>query len=50
MSHGARIGKAVFGAPGAVTVPDAALGYRTGYRVQDPGGHVMQAAERGGAP
>lgn len=50
MSHGARIGRAVFGASGAVTVPDAALGYRTGYGIHDPGDHGMQAVERGGAP
>jgi catechol 2,3-dioxygenase-like lactoylglutathione lyase family enzyme len=32
--------------PGAVSLPDTALGFRRGVRVRDPDGHVVQLVER----
>lgn len=32
--------------PGAVTLPDGALGFQRGLRVRDPDGHVVQLVER----
>ena len=31
-----------FVSPGAVTLPDARLGFRKGFLVRDPDGHVME--------
>jgi catechol 2,3-dioxygenase-like lactoylglutathione lyase family enzyme len=42
-----RLGKARFISPAAaVTIPKAALGFKKGFLVQDPDGHVMQVVEK----
>ncbi len=39
-------GKAAFVSPGVVSAPDGALGFKQGFLVRDPDGHVMQVVER----
>ena len=41
----ARRGRAVFVSPGAVTLPDGALGFRQGLLLRDPDGHAVQLVE-----
>ena len=41
-----RHGKFHFISPGAVSLPDTALGFERGLRVRDPDGHVIQLVER----
>ncbi|HJV94813.1 MAG TPA: VOC family protein [Albitalea sp.] len=41
-----RAGKVAFVSPGVVTIPGAALGFREGFTVRDPDGHVMQLIQR----
>jgi catechol 2,3-dioxygenase-like lactoylglutathione lyase family enzyme len=41
-----RAGRFQFVSPGAVRLPDQTLGFRAGFLVKDPDGHVMQLVER----
>jgi len=41
----ARRGRAVFVSPGAVTLPDGALGFRQGLLLRDPDGHAVLLVE-----
>jgi len=41
-----RRGKFHLISPGAVSLPDTALGFERGVRVRDPDGHVIQLVER----
>jgi len=41
-----REGKFALVSSGAVTVPDSVLGFKNGFLVRDPDGHVMQIIER----
>jgi hypothetical protein len=45
-SRSLRAAKVTFVSPGVVPLPDAALGFRVGFTVRDPDGHVMQLIER----
>jgi catechol 2,3-dioxygenase-like lactoylglutathione lyase family enzyme len=40
------LSKAAFVSPGAVALPNDALGFRKGFLVKDPDGHVLELAER----
>lgn len=42
----ARTGTFVFISPGAVTLPDTTLGFKKGFLLRDPDGHVLQLAEK----
>lgn len=41
-----RAAKARFVSPGVVALPDGTLGFKRGFLVKDPDGHVMQIVER----
>jgi catechol 2,3-dioxygenase-like lactoylglutathione lyase family enzyme len=41
-----RLGKYRFVSPGVVELPDGALGFRRGFLVRDPDGHVVQLAQK----
>lgn len=41
-----RAGTFVFVSPGMVTLPEATLGFKKGFLVRDPDGHVMQLTEQ----
>ena len=45
-AQGLRGGKYLFVSPGVVKVADGKLGFRKGFLVRDPDGHVMQVVER----
>ena len=45
-SRSLRAARVPFVSPGVVPLPDAALGFREGFTVRDPDGHVMQLIER----
>ena len=46
VARSVRAAKVPFVSPGVVTIPDAALGFRAGFTVRDPDGHVMQLIQR----
>jgi hypothetical protein len=46
VAQATRAGKFRWVSPGAVRLPDAALGFRAGVTVRDPDGHAMQLIEK----
>lgn len=43
----ARAGTVILISPDAITLPDATLGFKKGFLLRDPDGHVLQLAEKG---
>jgi hypothetical protein len=41
-----RINKSAFVSPGVVAIPEQILGFKKGFLVRDPDGHVMRVVEK----